>query len=169
MGHQTAKITDAVTPEISRIGEVMARMRVMIGRRMIGRLAIAKIAPALELSHIDVLDIMRQIDSGGDVTVGTIAEALRIDPSRGSRVVADMVSQGLLTRDASQEDGRRSVLKRTPLGDTLLAEVRNVKFAVIRDVLDGWPDDEIETFSLLFERFVDRFEKRLLPDAQTPA
>lgn len=64
--------------DIKRIGNTMTRMRIMIGRRIIGRMALAKVAPGLELSHIDVLDILRRAD--GDVTVGAIAEACASTP-----------------------------------------------------------------------------------------
>ncbi|WP_204271851.1 hypothetical protein, partial [Escherichia coli] len=42
--------------DLLRIGRVMTRMRLMTGRRVIGRLAIQKLAPGLELTHLDVLD-----------------------------------------------------------------------------------------------------------------
>ncbi|CUX17944.1 MULTISPECIES: MarR family winged helix-turn-helix transcriptional regulator [Agrobacterium] len=148
--------------DIKRIGNTMTRMRIMIGRRIIGRMALAKLAPGLELSHIDVLDILRRAE--GDVTVGAIAEGMRIDPSRGSRVVADMVGRGLLKRGVSQEDGRRSIVEITPLGTSLLQEMRRTKMSVIEDVMDGWPAEDVETFARLFERFIDRFENRLSPD-----
>lgn len=149
--------------DIRRIGNTMTRMRIMVGRRMIGRMALTKFAPGLELSHIDVLDILRRAD--GDVTVGAIAEAMRIDPSRGSRVVADMVGRGLLKRGVSQEDARRIVVEITPLGKSLLQEMRNTKMGIIQDVMDGWPAEDVETFARLFERFICRFENRLSPDA----
>ncbi|MGO7302031.1 MarR family transcriptional regulator, partial [Rhizobium ruizarguesonis] len=76
---------------VPRIGRIMARMRLLPGRRLIGRLAIQSAAPGLELSHLDVLDAGRRAQPAGEVTVGMIAERLRIDPSRASRVVADMV------------------------------------------------------------------------------
>ncbi|WP_407807920.1 MarR family winged helix-turn-helix transcriptional regulator, partial [Staphylococcus aureus] len=68
------------------------------------------------------------------MTVGAIAEGMRIDPSRGSRVVADMVGRGLLKRGVSQEDGRRSIVEITPLGTSLLQEMRRTKMSVIEDV-----------------------------------
>src|SRR6218665_2561537 len=104
--------------DIAFISDTMARMRMMIGRRMISRLALANVTPGLELSHVDVLDAIRRIE--GEATVGLIAEHMRIDPSRGSRLVAEMVASGVLRRLASQEDGRRSVIELTELGQRLL-------------------------------------------------
>ncbi|WHA42529.1 MarR family winged helix-turn-helix transcriptional regulator [Agrobacterium larrymoorei] len=143
----------------------MTRMRIMIGRRVIGRMAIAKLAPGLELSHIDVLDVVKR--ATGDVTVGAVADSMRIDPSRGSRVVAEMVGRGLLQREVSQEDGRRSIIGVTPLGESILAEMRDAKIGIIRDVVGDWAEDDIASFARLYDRFVDRFEKRLTPDANS--
>jgi hypothetical protein len=36
--------------------------------------------------------------------------------------------------------------------------------SVIQDVMDGWPEEDVETFARLFDRFIDRFEARLSPD-----
>ena len=153
--------------EVLHISHTMTRMRLMIGRRVIGRMAIAKLAPELELSHIDVLDIIRRAE--GDVTVGAIAEGMRIDPSRGSRVVAEMVSRGLLKRDVSQQDGRRSIIEITPLGQSILEEMRSAKISIIADVVQDWPQEDIADFARLFDRFICRFEKRLSPDSVSAA
>lgn len=154
-----AKLEPVTSPspeDLARVSETIARMRLLIGRRVIGRTAIANIAPGLDISHLDLLDAMRRID--GEVTVGAIAEMMRIDPSRGSRLVADLVARGILRRDASQEDGRRSLVVRTEFGDSLLAEIRAVKRSLLAKVLEDWPEDELHAFSLLFEKFVSSFE-----------
>ncbi|KAA0698804.1 MarR family transcriptional regulator [Neorhizobium sp. P12A] len=148
-----------VEEDILRIGEVMTRMRLMTGRRMIGRLAIQNVAPGLELSNLDVLDAVRRAETNGEVTVGTIAEVLRIDPSRASRIVADMVSRGVLRRKASQADARRIVVVMTALGQRLLSEIQAQKMSVIEGVVADWPAEDIEAFSKLFNRFVGGYEE----------
>jgi DNA-binding MarR family transcriptional regulator len=157
----TREIEAAHTPEeqnIFRIGEVMTRMRLMTGRRMIGRLAIQNVAPGLELSNLDVLDAMRRAEGSGEVTVGSIAEVLRIDPSRASRIVADMVSRGVLRRKASQADARRIVVVMTALGQRLLSEVQAQKISILEGIVADWPAEDIEAFSRLFNKFVSGFE-----------
>ncbi|WP_306830797.1 MarR family winged helix-turn-helix transcriptional regulator [Neorhizobium huautlense] len=141
------------------IGQTLTRMRFLIGRRIVGRIAIANIAPGLELTDLDVLDVSRRIaQAGGEVTVGAIADAMRIDPSRGSRLVADLVTRGILRRDASQEDGRRSLIAPTELGETLLREIRSVKHGLIEQMTDDWSAEDRQDFARLFARFVDGFE-----------
>jgi DNA-binding MarR family transcriptional regulator len=166
--------TDPAEEDIFRIGQALTRMRLMMGRRVIGRMAIDRVAPGLDLSQLDLLEVVRRLKrAGGEATVGAIADAMRLDPSRGSRLVADMVGRGILRRDASQEDGRRSLIQITEHGQKLLCEIRVVKQALIEQVTSDWSDADRHTFSTLFERFMDRFEEISLPgdrpDAETPA
>ncbi len=161
---KSAETDETTRDDVLAISDTMTRMRIMIGRRVIGRMAIAKLSPELELSHLDVLDVVHRTE--GDATVGSIAEGMRLDPSRGSRLVSDMVGRGLLRRDVSQEDGRRSVIAVTPLGLEVLDDVRSAKIAIIRDVVSDWPDEDIAAFAQLFDRFIGRFETRLSPDAR---
>ncbi|MEZ2132178.1 MULTISPECIES: MarR family winged helix-turn-helix transcriptional regulator [unclassified Sinorhizobium] len=144
---------------IIRIGQTMTRMRLMTGRRLIGRLAIQSVAPGLELSHLDVLDAVRRAQPSGEVTVGTIAEMLRIDPSRASRITADMVGRGVLRRKASQADARRIVVVITALGQRLLSEIQAQKLSLINDILADWPAEDIEAFAVLFDRFIGGYEQ----------
>jgi DNA-binding MarR family transcriptional regulator len=148
----------AAGEDLLHIGEVMTRMRLMTGRRMIGRLAIQNVAPGLELSNLDVLDAVRRAECNGEVTVGTIADVLRIDPSRASRIVADMVSRGVLRRKASQSDARRIVVVMTALGQRLLSEIQAQKLSVIEGIVADWTPEDIEAFSRLFDKFVGGFE-----------
>ncbi|QKK17461.1 MarR family winged helix-turn-helix transcriptional regulator [Rhizobium indicum] len=154
---------------VPRIGRSMARMRLMTGRRLIGRLAIQSAAPGLELSHLDVLDAVRRAQPAGEVTVGMIAEMLRIDPSRASRVVADMVGRNVLRREASQTDARRIVVVMTEVGQDLLAEIVAQKLAIISEIVSDWPQEDVERFAALFERFIGGYEAVFLSrDKDTP-
>lgn len=141
-----------------RISDTMTRVRLMMGRRIISRIAIARVNPELELSQLDTLDVVRRIRcESGEVTVGAIAEAMHLDASRGSRLVADLVSRGILRRVACQEDGRRSLIEITQAGEAILAEIRAVKQSAIDRVLQDWTPEERSQFSHLFERFIEQF------------
>lgn len=142
-----------------RISGALTRMRMLIGRRVIARLALDSVAPGLEISHVDVLDVVRRAGEGQEVTVGMVAEKLRIDPSRASRIVAEMVTRGVLRREASQSDARRIVLVMTDMGGRLVTEMHDVKQAIIADIVADWSPEEIASFSHLFDRFTASFER----------
>ena len=146
-------------PEVLQISDVMRRWRVLIGRRIISRRAIANVDPRIDLSHVDVLDVVRQLQQDSEATVGGVARAMRIDPSRGSRIIADMVEEGLLLRDVSAQDSRRAVIRRSELGEALQAELRKVKMALLEDILGEWAPGEAEEFARLFAKFVAGMER----------
>ncbi|WP_276119853.1 MarR family winged helix-turn-helix transcriptional regulator [Pararhizobium qamdonense] len=154
----TAETGDPETSRL-RISQSMGRWRTMIGRRVLARLAISNVAPSLEITHLDVLDSIRRAEPEGEVTVGIIAEMMRIDPSRASRIVGEMVTRGALRREASQADARRIIVVMTDTGQQLMAEIQSVKRSVIDSVLADWPEDDVATFSHLFDRFVTSFEQ----------
>ncbi|WP_307375226.1 MarR family winged helix-turn-helix transcriptional regulator [Peteryoungia aggregata] len=147
-------------PPLAAIGQAMTRMRLLIGRRFIGRMALKRIGTGLELSDLDAIGVIKRIGSQQEVTVGTIAEQLRIDPSRGSRIVADLVRQGLLERAASQEDGRRSLVKVTAAGRQVLDEIEAIKREIIAEATAGWPAADVEAFGRLYTRFTEGLEAR---------
>ncbi|MBP1858463.1 DNA-binding MarR family transcriptional regulator [Rhizobium herbae] len=153
--------TDGSEMEANRasIGRSMGRWRLLVGRRVLARLAIENVAPGLEITHLDVLDAVWRAEPEGEVTVGTIAEMMRIDPSRASRIVADMVARGALRREASQADARRIIVVMTDLGNRLMREVKAVKRGVIESILADWPEDDVAAFAGLFDRFVTSFEQ----------
>jgi DNA-binding MarR family transcriptional regulator len=143
---------------VPHIGRSMARMRVMTGRRLIGRLAISSLAPDLELSHLDVLSVVARAEGVDEVTVGTIADRLRIDPSRASRVVTDMVGRNVLRRKESKEDARRIVVVLTPAGRRLVDEIQKLKLETVNRIVAGWPQEDLDAFAVLFDKFVTGFE-----------
>ena len=145
---------------IARIGSAMARMRLMIGRRFIGNLVISRVGGSMELSHLDVVGTVRRLQASQEATVGAIAEELRVDPSRSSRIVADLVRQGLLKRDVSQEDARRTIVVITPVGQELLKKADEVKRETIREILADWPAEDVERFAELYDRFISGFDRR---------
>lgn len=151
----------ALEDDMTAIARSMTRMRLMIGRRFIGRLALRKAGADLELSHIDVVGIVRRLSQRQEVTVGAIAEQMHIDPSRASRVVADLVRRGMLQRSASQEDARRTVVTLTPAGYRLVAQMEEAKMEAVTGILGDWPAEDLASFARLYERFVAGFEQRV--------
>lgn len=145
---------------IARIGSAMARMRLMIGRRFIGNLVISRVGGGMELSHLDVVGTVRRLQATQEVTVGAIAEELRVDPSRSSRIVADLVRRGLLKREVSQEDARRAIVVITPVGGELLKKADGVKRDTIREIVADWPEEDVERFAELYDRFISGFDRR---------
>lgn len=128
-------------------------------RRELGHRAIVDLGLPVDLAQLDVLVAVHAPsnefgDSAGEeTTVGVVAERLGIDPSRASRLVSEMVNAGYASRAASQQDSRRTVIRLTPSGETVVTALRTYKFLYMGDFLDGWSETERRTFISLMDRF----------------
>jgi len=96
-----------------------------------------------------VINIVEAAD--GEVTVGSLAEQLAVDPSVASR----MVPNGYLERVASQRDGRRTVLRITPEGLTLRDRFRRQQRQAFEPITRDWPEHERLEFARLLLKYAD--------------
>jgi DNA-binding MarR family transcriptional regulator len=69
-----------------------------------------------------------------------------------------MVGRNVLRRKASQTDARRIVVVMTPLGQRLLSELKAQKLAIVSEIVEDWPKEDIDTFARLFDRYISGFE-----------
>ena len=122
---------------------------------------IAELGAGLELTLFHALSAISRIQYGKgrpapqEVTVGLLAEELNLDPSRASRIAADLVERGYVTRAVSQEDGRRSVLVTTPAARDLMLAFMTAKWQRTMKLFAAWPEDDIVAFARLFGAYVD--------------
>jgi len=123
-----------------------------------GRL-IAELGLDLDLTQFYCLTAINRIRAGigrpepQPATIGLLAEEMNIDPSRASRLAADLIAQGYLRREAVQEDGRKSVLVLTDKAVTAFTAFRDRKWEKLVQVYAGWTDAELDLFSSLFTRY----------------
>lgn len=156
---RSSGLSDEAAQAVAAIDAVMVRIRRGMLRRDFGRQVLAKLDPTLEVAHLDVIGAISHHpawDAGGgaeEVTVGLIAQRLGIDPSRASRVVADVVDRGYARRVASQQDARRICLELTPKGAKFGEAVRQNKWNVFARSLGQWNEADLITFANLFDRF----------------
>ena len=151
---RSSGLSEAAADAVAAIDAVMAKVRRSIQRRDFGRLILARIDPSLEVSHLDAIIALSAGDTPRDeVTVGIIAERMGIDPSRASRISADLVERGYAVRVASQLDARRICLKLTARSERLVTAVRQTKWRIFAGALAQWDEQELVTFATLLERF----------------
>ncbi|PTQ71350.1 MarR family winged helix-turn-helix transcriptional regulator [Celeribacter persicus] len=115
-----------------------------------------KLEPAILQGLLSIAQISAGL--GRDVaeppTIGMVAEVMAVDPSRASRIVSELVSRGYVTRQAVQEDARKSVLVMTPKARAFLRDFTLSKWRLFSQAFLGWSGEEIATFSDLFGRYV---------------
>ena len=104
----------------------------------------------------------------GPLRQGALAELVHADPSTVSRHVALLVERGLVLLVADESDGRASRLVLTDAGRAQLDQLRAERVAYLRTVTADWTDDELETFTTLFDRLLDGIATTL-PSESAPA
>ncbi|MFF2145478.1 MarR family winged helix-turn-helix transcriptional regulator [Kitasatospora sp. NPDC058190] len=98
-------------------------------------------------------------DPEKEVTVGAIAELLGVDPSVASRMVSDSIKTGYLTRAASQQDGRRTVLRLSPAGTELIARLRRHQRDAYDHITADWSERDRLEFARLMLKYVDSLDR----------
>lgn len=152
-------LSPAAAEAVASIDAVMHKVRRSIQRRDFGRQVMAKLDPSLEVTHLDAISaiahnpVWSAEEPVPEVTVGLIAERLGIDPSRASRVVADVVERGYAKRVASQLDARRICLELTGKGRNFVEAVRRNKLEIFARALGKWNERELVVFASLLDRF----------------
>jgi len=160
------------SPAPSALAEVeraLVRIRRSMGKRTLGRLMARDLGAPVDLALLGVLDAVDEGPQtpGEEVTVGVVAERLAIDPSRASRVVAQAIQAGYLTRVASQADGRRIRLELTAAGAEAVRAVRDARQAFFARLMRGWPERDREEFARLLTAFTEALASA--GEAETPA
>jgi DNA-binding MarR family transcriptional regulator len=168
--------TDDDSAALDAAGQALIRRGRLFGRQPIVDLLAARNGRPVELSRVLVVQVVADASSpaNGDasqdeVTVGVVAARLGIDPSTASRLVAETVREGYLTRSASSIDARRTCLTLTEAGRALDASSRRFQRAVFELATDDWSAQDRLAFARLFVRFARAIaEHPALDTASTP-
>ncbi len=128
-------------------------------KRELGHKALLDLNIGIDLAQLDVLFAIEAPAQefgelgGGETMVASVAERLGIDPSRASRLVAEMVELGHARRAVSQADARRAIIELTASGQAIVTAVRTYKFLIMGDFLGDWSAEELDHFVPLLRKF----------------
>ena len=153
-----ARIRKPAIEAVRRIDALVQNWRRRITKKEPGKLALDDLGVGIDIAQYDVLVAISApsdefVDAGEETMVQTVAARLHIDPSRSSRIIAEMVEAGYVSRAVSQADARRAIVRLTQRGAAVVAAVRDYKHLMLADFLSEWSNEEIELFVPLFERF----------------
>lgn len=158
---EQAGVDRDITRAALEIDATLQRWRRRVNKRELGIAALKALGLEEEID-LAQLDVLMATDAPGkefgceeepETMVSTVATRLRIDPSRASRLVSELIAKGLARRTVSQMDARRTIVELTDRGGAIVDAVRRFKFLVMGEFLSGWTAEEIETFIPLFNRF----------------
>ncbi len=100
-----------------------------------------------------IINIVDEAD--GEVTVGYVADQMSVDSSQASRMVSGMIKDGLLIRQASQLDGRRTIIELTDAGRGLRDRFRSQHRQAFLEITHEWPAQKRRDFAALLVDYAD--------------
>lgn len=82
------------------------------------------------------------ISNRGATSLGKLAAALEVTPTNTTGIVDRLLKRGLITRTESPDDRRVLVLRTTPHGEELVAELRQKRKERMNEIFNRLSDEE---------------------------
>ncbi|GAA2083412.1 MarR family winged helix-turn-helix transcriptional regulator [Actinomadura alba] len=116
----------------------------------------------LQMSNLSVVSAVFRLtpETGGEVTVGGVADRLDVDPSTASRLVGHAIDAGLVSRRPSPSDARRANLQLTDAGLRVVEAADRYRRLYIAELMNDWTAGESKEFARLLSRFTEAAAKR---------
>jgi DNA-binding MarR family transcriptional regulator len=99
--------------------------------------------------------LLRRIQEDEGVQIGELARLTDMDPAATGRQVAQLVADGLVTREKTSDDRRAVIVRVTPRGAEVRRSLGLVSERHMSDVLSGWSADDRMRLAELLPRLVE--------------
>lgn len=86
--------------------------------------------------------VLVELDEGGEMTAGKLADILRLDKSTISRLLRSLSDRGWLVVERDDEDGRRQSVRLTESGRTEARRIHGISNALVHDALAVLSEEE---------------------------
>jgi DNA-binding MarR family transcriptional regulator len=138
--------------DIGRGGPALFRLVRFWSRRWAADAARDAAGDIVHVGHVLVLEAIDAALGRGSAAIGDVAAELGLDRSNASRMLAGAVSAGLVTKTTSPDDARRTELRMTGDGRSLLAAARAWQQEQFTRMVAGWPAGDARRFAAYLQR-----------------
>ncbi|MEU8777482.1 MarR family transcriptional regulator [Streptomyces sp. NPDC048606] len=101
--------------------------------------------------------VLTVLDRHGPMRLSRLSELMAVDISVSSRHVAHVAERGWIDRETDPGDGRCRILRLTPAGRDLLAELGARYTVALEKALADWSAEDIDTLNTLLARLRSSF------------
>ncbi|MEV8534834.1 MarR family transcriptional regulator [Streptomyces sp. NPDC051211] len=101
--------------------------------------------------------VLTVLDRHGEMRLSRLSELLAVDISVTSRHVAHVAERGWIDRETDPGDGRCRILRLTPAGSRLLADIAARYTAALERALADWSTEDIAALNTLLARLRSSF------------
>lgn len=155
-------------PLLNDASTALFRLGRVFSRQPMSDILAAHTGRAVELSRIMVVQAIElsAAEAEQEVTIGTVADHLGIDPSTASRLVAETIRERYVERAPSEHDARRARLVLTERGSDLARDARRYQRTVFDTLTQDWTMEERHEFARLFVRFAHAVREKDIRDGR---
>ncbi|KJY23498.1 MULTISPECIES: MarR family winged helix-turn-helix transcriptional regulator [Streptomyces] len=101
--------------------------------------------------------VLTVLDRHGEMRLSRLADLMAVDISVTSRHVTHIADRGWIEREPDPGDGRCRILRLTPAGRALLAEIGARYTAALERALHDWSAQDIDVLNTLLARLRSSF------------
>lgn len=101
--------------------------------------------------------VLTVLDRHGEMRLSRLADLMAVDISVTSRHVTHIAERGWIEREPDPVDGRCRILRLTPAGRALLAEIGARYTAALERALHDWSAQDIDVLNTLLARLRSSF------------
>jgi DNA-binding MarR family transcriptional regulator len=134
---------------VGSIERSLARIR---RSQQAARLSGAPGASRADAAKYRYLDALSQLPEGGSIS--QIAQAISVDPPRGSRLTTELIERGWIER-AGGQDARTASIRLTTEGRDVVDRMNDTRATAVAKALTGFTAIEQRRLAGLLARFVD--------------
>jgi len=98
---------------------------------------------------------LRTVGAAGPIRLGDLAAATAMTPSNASKIVAELVDAGLVTRTVPRSDRRVTLIELTATGQRAVRQLDRVGRDMLRERLSQFRPDEVDALAGLLGRLAD--------------
>jgi DNA-binding MarR family transcriptional regulator len=101
--------------------------------------------------------LLRALHDDGPMTLSALSSITEMDPAATGRQVLQLEQDGLVSREASQQDGRSTIVAITSQGSKVRRRMHDVVHRHMTDVLGDWSATDRRKLGQLLVRLVEGF------------
>lgn len=99
-------------------------------------------------------DTLEQLVMNGSISMGNLADALRVDPSTATRAIQRLIKDGLAEKVSHDGDGRVVFVAPSDRGRMIYARVLENRRTLLFAIVEQFEPDDREVVASVLERFV---------------
>lgn len=149
----------STTDRLTELDDLLAAVRLAVQRPGYRRRLLSGLEIAGGITTLRVLRAVETHSADASPSIGDIGTRLAVEHSTASRSVDAAVKHGLLSKHTCEQDMRRTRLKLTARGRSVLSKTAARRKELLGAVTEGWPEEDLDRLVGLLDTLLEGFDR----------